>query len=317
MSLYLEFSKFIASIRNYFYKTEAIEVFTDILQDYPNLDNNIYPVDLYVFNEKGEKIKKFLHTSPEYEMKKLLSKEKKDIFQITKVFRNFEGSYKHKIEFLMLEWYRTDYNLYDLMNDTHMLLIHTVTTLHKTPFFEFRNKKYDIREYQLITVEEAFKRFTGVDISSIDSMNSFLKQNEENFKEKDNWEELFFHIYAFYVEPYLGTDRLTFIYDFPPELSALARVENEKGKRFEAYIGGIELVNGYFEETDPEKIMHRLKSDVEKKKKETKTTYPIDTKFINTIKELPVCSGASLGIERLFMIIKNLPDIYFLKPTLK
>jgi len=312
MSVYFQFSRFLKAIRDYFYKTDAIEVLTETLQDYPNLDSNIYPVELYVFNEKGEKLKKYLHTSPEYQMKKILSKYKKDIFQITKVFRNYEGSFKHKVEFLMLEWYRVNFNLHNLINDTHMLFIDVVSSLKKSPFFEFKGKKYDIRNYKIVSVEEAFKEYTGVDIYCIDSMNRFLKEKEPEFREKQNWEELFFHIYAFYVEPELGREALTFIKDYPPKLSALAKIKNGKGQRFEAYIGGIELVNGYYEENNPEEIKKRLEKDIKEKQKTTGKTYQIDNSFIESLKNLPECSGASLGLERLFMVINNLKDIRFI-----
>ncbi len=311
MSLYLKFSNLLRTIRDYFYRTEAIEVSTDILQKYPNLDNNIYPVEVSVFNEKGERLKRYLHTSPEYQMKKILAREKRDIFQITKVFRNYEGSFKHKIEFNMLEWYRVGYRLEDLIRDTHLLFIEVIGALNRSPLFEFRGRTYDIRDYELITVEEAFKKFTGIELYSVKQMNEFLKEKEETFKPKEDWEELFFHIYAFYIEPFLGRERLTFIYDYPPELSALAKIEDGKGKRFEAYIGGIELVNGYYEETEPEEIKRRLERDVRKKKKETGKFFEIDKDFLKAIEEMPECSGASLGIDRLFMIVGNLENIHY------
>ena len=311
MSFYINFSILLKSIRDYFYKTGAIEVLTDIMQSYPNLDSNIYPIEVTFFNERGEKVNRYLHTSPEYQMKKILSREKRDIFQITKVFRNFEGSPKHKTEFAMLEWYRVGYRLEDLINDTHMLLIETVNALKKSPFFEFKGKVYDIREYEKITVEEAFRVFTDVDVNSVEQMNQFLKEKEKGFKGKEDWEELFFHIYAFYVEPKLGEEKLTFIYNYPPQLSALAKVIDGKGKRFEAYIGGVELVNGYYEENNPNLIRRRLEEDVLKKERETGIKFEIDIEFLEALENLPECSGASLGVDRLFMVLQNLENIHF------
>ncbi len=302
-------SKIYQSIREYFYKTGAIEVFTDILLDYPNLDNNIYPIELSVFNEKKEKLKKFLHTSPEPKMKKILSQIKSDIFQITKVFRNFEGSYKHKIEFTMLEWYRTDYNLKDLMIDTQNIFVETAINLYKKPFIEYKGKNYDLRSWEYITVDEAFYRYCGIYPDNIEKMNEFLKKKEPFFKESDNWEDLFFHIYAFYVEPHLGVEKPTFIYDYPPQLSAFAKIENDKGKRFEVYINGVELVNGYDELNEPDELEKRLIKDLENKKKEG-FDYPLDTEFIQTVKNLPQSSGASLGVDRFIMVFLDLESVY-------
>ncbi len=304
-------SKIIKAIRDYFYKTDSFEVFTNIMNDYPNLDSNIYPIEVEIFNERNEKFKKYLHTSPEIEMKKLLSEIKSDIFQITKVFRNFEGSPKHKVEFTMLEWYRINYNLEDLMEDTQNILIESAVSLNKKSVINYQGKFYDLKKSEKITVYEAFYKFTGIYPDNIEKMNNFLKQKEKHFKYSDNWEELFFRIYAFYVEPNLGKNHLTFICDYPPELSAMAKIKNGKGKRFEAYIDGIELVNGYWESNNPEDIEKRLLKDIEKKQKEKNKTYKIDKDFINSLQSLPECSGASMGIDRWLMILFNKTNINF------
>lgn len=308
MNLLISKDKVFKAIRDYFHKTGAYEVLTDIMQKFPNLDSNIYPVELYIFNEKEEKIRRYLHTSPEPEMKKILSKYKKDIYQITKVFRNFEGSKKHKVEFTMLEWYRVGYNLKDLMDDTQNIFIETAISLYKKPIVEYEGKKYDFKEVEKITVDEAFYRYTGVYSDDYDGLLKFLKEKENLNKEID-YEEIFFRVYAFYVEPNLGKDKLTFIYDYPPQFSAMAKIENGKGKRFEAYINGLELVNGYFELNDPKEQEKRFIKDIKNKEKETGKKYEIDKKFIYSLKEMPESSGASMGIDRLFMVLFNKKDI--------
>jgi len=310
--LFTKKSKVIKSIRDYFYKTNAIEVFTNILNDYPNLDSNIYPVEVEVFNEKNEKLKKYLHTSPEIEMKNLLSEIKSDIFQITKVFRNYEGSPKHSIEFTMLEWYRVDYDLQDLMDDTQNIFIESANAVYKKPVINYQGKVYDLRKSEKISVDEAFYKFTGIYPDSIEKMNDFLKENEKHFKYSDSWEELFFRIYAFYVEPNLGKEKLTFIYDYPPELSAMAKIVDGKGKRFEAYINGVELVNGYWELNNAEELEKRLIEDIKNKEKETGKKYKIDKEFLKAIQNLSECSGASLGIDRWLMILFNKSSIHSL-----
>jgi len=262
-----------------------------------------------VYDERSQPIRKFLHTSPEPSMKKILSEIKTDIFQITKVFRNYEGSYKHKIEFTMLEWYRVGYDLDDLMEDTQNIFIESAISLYKKPKIKYKGREYNLLDWQKITVDEAFYIYTGIYPENIDKMNKFLKEKESYFKESQDWEELFFRIYAFYVEPNLGKEKPTFIYDYPPQLSAFAKVKDGKGKRFEAYINGIELVNGYHELNDPVELESRLNQDIEKKKKEG-FDYPLDTEFIKASQNLPECSGASLGIDRLIMILLDLESIH-------
>jgi lysyl-tRNA synthetase class 2 len=298
----------IKAIREYFDKTGACEVLTDILQKYPNLDPNIYPLETKATNEKGEEILYYLHTSPEIQMKKILSKYKKDIYQITKVFRNFEGSKKHKIEFTMLEWYRVGYDLDDLMDDTQNIFIEAAISLYKKPVVFYKNKKYDFRKVEKITVDEAFYKYTGVYPEDYEGLLRFLKE-KENLNKKIEYEEAFFRVYAFYVEPELGKENLTFIYDYPPKFSALAKIENGKGKRFEAYINGLELVNGYFELTDPKEQEKRFLEDIKIKEKETGKKYEIDYEFIESLKNMPASSGASLGIDRLFMVLFNKDSI--------
>ena len=143
-------------------------------------------------------------------------------------------------------------------------------------------------------------------------MNDFLKENEKHFKYSDSWEELFFRIYAFYVEPNLGKEKLTFIYDYPPELSAMAKIVDGKGKRFEAYINGVELVNGYWELNNAEELEKRLIEDIKNKEKETGKKYKIDKEFLKAIQNLSECSGASLGIDRWLMILFNKSSIHSL-----
>ncbi|ACO04898.1 MAG TPA: elongation factor P--(R)-beta-lysine ligase [Persephonella sp.] len=304
---YLEKSKILKGIRDYFERTGAIEVFTDILRLYPNLDAHILPVELFFNDNEGRK-RGFLHTSPEYEMKRILSEIKRDIYQITKVFRNFESSKKHKIEFTMLEWYRVGYNLDDIMDDTQNIFIESAISLYKKPVVTYMGKRYDLRESEKITVDEAFYRFTSVYPDRYEDMIRFLKEKED-IKEEIDYEEAFFRIYAFYVEPNLGKEKLTFIYNYPTAFASLSKIENNRGKRFEAYINGLELVNGYHELTDPEKVKNILEREALRKKEETGKDYPVDYRFIEITEDLPDCSGASLGIDRLFMVLLNKSNI--------
>jgi lysyl-tRNA synthetase class 2 len=308
-NLIIKKAKILKSIRNYFDETGAIEVVSDILQEYPNLDSNIYPLKLKATNSQGEEKIYYLHTSPELQMKKLLSKYKIDIYQITKVFRNFEGSKKHKIEFSMLEWYRIGYSLEDLMEDTQNIFIQTAISVYKKPLVFYKGKLFDLRKCEKITVDEAFYRYTQTYSENYDGLLKFLRE-KEGLKKEISYEEAFFRIYAFYVEPNLGKEHLTFIYDYPPMFSAMAKIENKKGKRFEAYIDGLELVNGYFELTDPQEQEKRFLEDIKQKEKETGEKYKIDKQFLDALKYLPECSGASLGIDRLFMVLLDKSNIW-------
>jgi lysyl-tRNA synthetase class 2 len=302
-------SRILKAIRDYFDKTQALEVITDILRPYPNLDSNVYPLKVEFFDETSAKKIGYLHTSPELEMKKILSKEKRDIYQITKVFRNYEGSRKHKVEFTMLEWYRVGYNLDDLMEDTKNIFIEACISIHKKTKVEYLGKVYDLSNWEKITVDEAFYRYAGVYPDDYLSMERAVRE-KINYRGNDlDYETLFFLLYSHLVEPKLGKDKPVFIYDYPPSFSALAKIENGKGKRFEAYINGLELVNGYYEENNPSEIEKRFLRDIKQKFNETGEKYPVDKDFLKSLKSLPECSGASLGVDRLFMVLLNKDNI--------
>ena len=300
----------INSIRNYFNKTGAIEVFTPIMNQYPNLDTYIYPVELNVENSSGEKFKVFLHTSPEYQMKKILSEIKKDIYQISHVFRNKEGSKIHTIEFLMLEWYRVNFDLNNLINDTKNIIITAAESLFNKPLLKYKGKLYDLNDWEIISVDEAFERFTGILPQDKDSMIKFLQKTPIAHPNINNYtyEELFHLIYSIYIEKKLGQEKPTIIHSYPKELSALAEIKGNRGLRFEAYIGGIELVNGYQELTNPYELRIRLKKEIDERKKEG-NIYPLDEEFVKCTENLPASAGASLGIDRLMMILLNMENI--------
>ncbi len=308
---YIKKHKVLKAIRNYFELTGAIEVITDILRNYPNLDSNIYPLEVEYFKSDRKKRLGYLHTSPEYEMKIILSKIKRDIYQITKVFRNYEGSKIHKTEFLMLEWYRVDYDLDDLMEDTKNIFIQSAFSIYKKTKIKFNGREYDLSNWEKLTVEEAFYRYTKVDIYDKKSMYNFLKNSplKHSNINPDDWEELFYTIYSFYIENNLGKDKPTFIYNYPKELGALSEIKGNIAKRFEAYIGGVELVNGYQELRDSRLLKEILQQDIDKKYRETGKRYNLDIDFINSIKDLPKCSGASLGVDRLLMVLLDLKGI--------
>ncbi len=301
-------SAIIRAIREYFDKTGAVEVFTPHLLEYPNLDPNIYPLSVEV--EKDRKITGYLHTSPEYQMKRILSWIKKDIYQVCHVFRDREHSDRHTVEFMMLEWYRVNKNLEELMDDTKNLFIHVSRAIHRRPEIIFKDKKYSLEEWEKITVDEAFYRYTGVYPDDREGLYKLLRDSQiqiEGLKE-DDYQMNFFLVYSLFVEPHLGKDKPTFIYSYPPEFAALSVIENGRGKRFEAYIAGIELVNGYQELTDPQQLRVRLEEEKAEKSKEGRE-YPIDYGFIEACRNMPPSAGASLGIDRLLMVLLNKQNI--------
>ncbi len=292
MPMIEKWDNFISEVRNFFKGKGYTEVFTPILRKFPNLDPNIDPIRVEI-NIKGKKENYWLHTSPEYAMKKLLAEYKKDIFQITKVFRDGEIGSLHNIEFTMLEWYKVGANYNDLIEELKDLL-----------------RLFGLNEFEEISVDKAFEEYADIILSEDEEIfkNNLITAGYE-FNDEDDWETIFFKIFVEDVERNLGRNKPTFIKDFPSKLCALAKIENGYAERFELYINGIEIANGWTEETDAEEIRRRLSKEAEKKK------LPLDEEFINAHTDMPQCAGCSVGLERLFMVIEkieNIKDIKFL-----
>ncbi len=271
--------EFINRLRDFFKKRGYLEVTTPILLEFPNLDSNVDPIPVKVKLGGKNKIL-WLQTSPEYSMKKLLSKYKRDIFQIAKVFRNGERGRLHRLEFHMLEWYKVGGDYRFLMEEIKELL----------------SELFGFSEFEEISVAEAFERYLDVKLSGRgEDLMEALDRKGIYYEDGEDWETLFYRAFL-EVERRLGFERPTFLKDFPRRLCALAKVRGNVALRFELFIKGIELANGWTEETDPYEVRRRLEAEAKKR------GLPIDEKFIEAHHSMPQCAGCSIGVERLFML---------------
>jgi lysyl-tRNA synthetase class 2 len=279
MNLLKEWNSFIRDVREFFYEKGYTEVSTPVLLPYPNLDPNIEPIPLEVRLPSGKR-RFWLQTSPEPSMKKLLARFHTDIFQIAKVFRNGEGGRIHRVEFHMLEWYRIGATYRDLIEEIKELL----------------ERLLGFRDFEERTFGDLFRQRTGRELpEDREGMIRLLKDLRIDFKEDEDWETLFFRIFIEF-ERDLGKKVPLFLTHFPQRLCALARVREGYAERFELFIKGIEIANGWTEETDPEEVGRRLREEARKR------NLPIDEEFIRIHENLPPCAGCSIGLDRLLMI---------------
>ncbi|MCS7278186.1 MAG: elongation factor P--(R)-beta-lysine ligase [Aquificaceae bacterium] len=286
-----EWSQFIQKVRNFFVEKGYLEVYTPILLPYPNIDLNVEPIEVKI-EECGREKRLWLQTSPEFSMKKLLSKHKRDVFQITRVFRNNECGRLHKVEFSMLEWYKLDADYRYLIEEIGELLSFLGIS----------------KDYRITRLEHAFEEYAGVVLSEDEEIfkNNLITYGYE-FDEKEDWESLFFRIYI-QVERYLGIDMPEFITHFPQRLSSYAKIKDGYAERFELYIKGVEIANGWTEETDLQVIKRRMEEY------RGNRDLPIDEELLKAYEDFPPCAGCSIGLDRLFMVYKgldSLEDIYF------
>ncbi|HIC97134.1 MAG TPA: elongation factor P--(R)-beta-lysine ligase [Aquificaceae bacterium] len=273
-----EWSEFINKVREFFLGRGYLEVSTPILLSFPNLDSNVEPISVSV-RERGKLKRLWLQTSPEYSMKKLLSKYGEHMFQIAKVFRNDEWGRFHRIEFHMLEFYRVgaDYNY--LMEELGDLLAEVLGG----------------DEPEHITVEEAFRKYFGEPIpKETTALLRLLREKGIYCRADEDWETLFYRA-LIEIEQELGREKPTFLRDYPASLCALAKVREGVAERFELFIEGVEIANGWTEEIEPAEVRRRLMKESVKRK------LPVDEEFIKAHESMPKCAGCSVGLDRLFM----------------
>lgn len=289
----------LASIRHYFTQQQVLEVETPLLGKFPVTDpqlDNLRVENPFAVTQAGSDSNYlYLATSPEYSMKQLLSLGSGSIYQISKAFRQDEPGRLHAMEFTMLEWYRIDYDMDALIDDVAALIHRLIPNAG----------------VEKISYREAFIRYAGVDplTATSDDLELIAKQKMDvSFADqsKDVWLDL---LLTHCVEEHLGKNGMTFLYDYPESQSALARLAvNSDGqtiaKRFELYMNGIELANGYYELTDSVEQMSRFESDNQQRLKAGEPAREIDTGLVAALdRGLPKCSGVALGIDRLLLLL--------------
>ncbi|SIT00026.1 MAG: EF-P lysine aminoacylase GenX [Thalassolituus maritimus] len=273
-------SAFYRTIREFFYARDVLEVDTPLLGNAPVSDPNIEPMQ----TREG----RWLHTSPEYAMKRLLCAGSGDIWQLCKVFRAGEAGRRHNPEFSMLEWYRVSWSLDRLMDEVRDL----VRALFQTRWAELPEVR--------MSYASALKQFAGIDVhkASDDDIAAvgISVAGQDLQLGRDGWLDI---IMSHRVEPALSEETLVFIYDFPASQAALAKVScdadgNPVAERFELFFNGTELANGYHELTDAEEQRRRFEKEADGR--------PLDEQLLSAIEQgLPECSGVAMGVDRLLM----------------
>jgi len=275
------YEEFIDKIRGFYKRLGYTEVFTPYIQDEPNLEKYIKPVEIDI-TYCGKKEKAYLHTSPERSMKALLKTYKSNIFQIAKVFRDEECGNLNNIEFTMLECYNVE----------NANAINEISKLIFELFGE--NIKDILTKPKLTPFEKAFEEYLGVIFSEDEDIlkNNLISFGYE-FDDSDTWEELIDKMMV-HMQPKLGKSQIEFLTDFPCKLGVLSTCKDGVSKRFELFIDGVEIVNGWVEETNYEKIKDIVENASNYKPIKDKE------KLVKDYHNGFSYAGYSIGIERLF-----------------
>lgn len=288
--------------RIFFEEKNILEVDTPILSRFATSDPQIESIGVTLQLDPGKPW--FLQTSPEYCMKRLLSAGYPDIYEICKVFRDAEAGRYHQPEFTMVEWYRLNFGLHDIMQDT----LEFITTLVDA-------KRFD-KAPMLLSYTEAFSEFAGIDSSAADietlaeaaTVDDQLKESLGD--RRDDWLDL---ILAEKISRRFPTDRLTALCHYPASQAALARIcpdDASVADRFEVFAGDLELANGYVELVDEKEQSARFEADRSARNEAGKSRRPIDRAFIAALESgLPACAGVAVGFDRVHMLNEGANDI--------
>jgi lysyl-tRNA synthetase class 2 len=308
--------RILAELRAFFAAGGYAEVETPALQVSPGLEPHLraFPTTLHDPRD-GSARALFLHTSPEFAMKKLLAGGLPRIWQLVHVFRDGERSATHHPEFAMLEWYRAGSGYRDLMDECETLL-RRVQAAVGTSGLRWRNRSADANgAWQRLSVADAFQRYAGIDLMATipdpaRPVPALLGAAASRIgiapHAGDDWEALFFRIFLERIEPQLGIGTPTILYDYPLAMAALSRRKPEDprlAERFELYVCGVELANAFSELTDPAEQRARFALDQERKQALYGEAYPVDQDFLAALDHgLPECAGIALGFDRLVML---------------
>ena len=258
----------------------------------------------------GARTRLFLHTSPEFAMKKLLVGGAGPIFQLARVWRNGEGSDLHAPEFTLLEWYRPGATLDDLMAETLDLLRAVLP-----PVVECRGVRTDLSAAERLTLAEAFSRHVGADLlATAGDAAALAAQAGIALRPGETWEDLFFRLLLGRVEPLLGRAHPSFLTHWPAAQAALARrdpADPRVAERFELFVCGIELANAFVELTDAAEQRARFIADRSRRAAlYGQADWPLDEAFLAALAlGMPESAGIALGFDRLAMIASGAPRI--------
>ncbi len=298
-------------IRRFFRDRGFLEVDPPIASPFPNIDPNIFPVRIE--DAAGNGARFYLHTSPELAMKKLLAAGSGDIFFLGKVFRDREGSPLHSPEFTMLEWYRLG-PVERVMADVEELVRElALRTVGRAALSRGGREIPLDRPWERRELSDAFRELLGAEMTDAEGLRAGLSRLGARPGPGESWEDLFFRACIEAIEPDAARRGACFVTGFPAALAAMARrreSDRAVAERFEGYLGGVELVNGYGELTDPEEQEARLSALAERHFRATGERLPVDPGFIDALRHgLPPCSGAALGVDRLVMLLLGNDDI--------
>jgi elongation factor P--(R)-beta-lysine ligase len=300
-----------AALREHFAAHGFIEVETAALAISPGNETHLHAFETDVVAPGGERARRYLRTSPEFACKKLLAAGERRIFEFARSFRNRERGPLHHPEFTLVEWYRVDAP-YELLIDDCAAILALAATIAGSTQLSWRGRTADpLAALDRLTVGEAFRRHAGIALDGVlpprptSVFAAAANKAGVRLAADDSWGDIFSRVLVECIEPHLGNGRATILYEYPAIQSPLARPlqrDPRFAERFELYVCGVELANGFGELTDPSEQRTRLEEQMAEKERVYGARYPLDEEFLAALALMPQASGVALGFDRLVML---------------
>lgn len=298
------------NIRQYFAADDVLEVETPYISIHGTVDPQIDSIPVHALVTAGgyAQTPQYLHTSPEFAMKRLLAAGAGDIYQIARVFRDGEAGRHHNPEFTLLEWYRMGFDHHELMRDVERL-IHVVAEGVRA-----------LDASQFMSYQQLFLEHTGVDVlatspsdgpSVVEQLQAWLTANGyTSLPQTEGYDETLDMVMSFCIQPKLGRSALCFIYNYPASQASLANIRQVDGvadgvaERFEVFLDGVELGNGFHELLDADEQHARFEAEVKQRQANQQDAIPYDEHLIAALGSgIAPCAGVAIGLDRLMMAL--------------
>jgi lysyl-tRNA synthetase class 2 len=310
-----------SAIRGLLADQDFVEVDPAALVTSPGNEAHLHAFATEAIGNEGVGRRMYLHTSPEFAMKKLLAAGENRIFTFAHVWRNRERGRRHSPEFTMLEWYRVGEDYTVLMDDV-AAMARAACRAAGTTRLSFGDLDCDpALPVERLSVAEAFTRFAGIDLLATvttqgapdrEALAAAAVAAGIRLAHDDTWSDIFSRLLSDRVEPHLGHGRLTVLDRYPAVEAALARPcpdDPRVAERFEVYACGVELANGFGELTDAGEQRRRFLAEMDEKERVYGERYPLDDDFLAALAQMPDASGIALGFDRLVMLATAAPSI--------
>jgi elongation factor P--(R)-beta-lysine ligase len=301
------------ALRDLFAEFGFIEVETPALQVSPGNEIHLQAFGTELAHA-DRRDRRYLRTSPEFACKKLIAAGERRIVEFARVFRNGERSALHHPEFTMLEWYRAHESYETIMDDCIAVIAQAASTAGSRQFVWRERSADPFASPERITVAHAFAEHAGIDLLATlseddgpdcEQLGAAARDAGVAIADDDGWGDIFSRVMTERIEPHLGLRRATILDEYPAEMSALARPKASDprvAERFEIFLCGVELANGFGELTDADEQRRRLLAQMDAKQHIYNERYPVDEDFISALRLMPPTSGVALGLDRLIML---------------